>query len=55
MIKIIFEGGYTYNMTNGEYQLLLLEAGIGTATIVVGIGAIGYFLTKKIIKSIKKR
>jgi hypothetical protein len=48
MIKMIFEGGYVYNMAESEYKMLLTLAGLGAATVMGLVIAIGAFLTIKI-------
>lgn len=53
MIKMIFEGGYVYDMTSGEYYILLVLAVIGAATVIGAIATIGTLLIKKIIYKIK--
>lgn len=47
MIKMIFEGGYIYNMTNGEYYVLIAMAVIGVGTVAGGcLTAFGYLSNK---------
>lgn len=53
MIEMIFEGGYTYYMTSGEYMVLLGLAGLGGATVMGMILTIGTLLIRKLIRKIK--
>jgi hypothetical protein len=54
MIKMIFEGGYIYNMTEGEYKILLTLAGLGTASVMGIVLTAGAFIVIKLRRILKR-
>jgi len=52
MIEMIFEGGYTYLMTESEYYMLLVLAGLGSATILGSAMMTVAWCIQKIIRKV---